>query len=270
MRGDALQMFKRIGSPSREKVAEILIVFRRKYVKPYSMATAKHKFQRLVFNPANQKLIQFLDEFQKLAKNAFGFGAQAIIEHFLYTKMPPHLRKSINQAHLENCTYQQIASHVGRELELNGLKAPDEMQINNVTQQASKPNIERPKPTCHHLKKPGHCPNQWRQLRKDGNQNDTNKNSQGNIKNSNNNSGQTISNTQSNITAVSDGKASSANNRKGRKARTVYSPYDIWQNEPFHREMLIWSQCSKQTASSEKKTDGTNSKSTTKDTDQYN
>ena len=79
MRGDALQTFKNITTPSRENLAEILTVFRRKYVKPQSMATAKHKFQRLVFNPANQKLIDFLDELQKLAKDAFGVAAQAII-----------------------------------------------------------------------------------------------------------------------------------------------------------------------------------------------
>ena len=33
------------------------------------MATVKHKFQQLVFNPVNQKLIDFLDELQKLAKD---------------------------------------------------------------------------------------------------------------------------------------------------------------------------------------------------------
>ena len=54
MRGDALQTFKNITSPNRENLGEILTVFRRKYVKPQSMATAKHKFQRLVFNPSNQ------------------------------------------------------------------------------------------------------------------------------------------------------------------------------------------------------------------------
>ena len=62
MRGDALQTFKNISSPNRENLGEILTVFRRKYVKPQSMATAKHKLQQLVFNPANQKLIDFLDE----------------------------------------------------------------------------------------------------------------------------------------------------------------------------------------------------------------
>ena len=88
MRGDALQTFKNITSHNRENLGEILTVFRRKYVKPQSMATAKHKFQRLVFNPANQTLIDFLDELQKLAKDAFGVAAQAIIEQFIYAKLP--------------------------------------------------------------------------------------------------------------------------------------------------------------------------------------
>ena len=62
---------------------EFLAVFRRKNVKPQSMAAAKHKFQKLVFNPANQKLVDFLDELQKLAKDAFGIAALAIIEQFI-------------------------------------------------------------------------------------------------------------------------------------------------------------------------------------------
>ena len=115
MRSDGLQTFKNITSPNRENLGEILTVFRRKYVKPQSMATAKHKFQQLVFNPANQKLIEFLDELQNLAKDAFGVAAQAIIDQFINAKMPPHLKKSINQAHFENGTYEQIVTHLERE-----------------------------------------------------------------------------------------------------------------------------------------------------------
>ena len=147
MRGDALQTFKNITRPNRENLGEILTVFRRKYVKHQSMVTAKHKFQQLVFNPANQKLIDFLDEIQKLAKDAFGVAAQAFIKQFIYAKMPPHLKKPINQAHLENGTYEQIVSHLERELELNGLEAPDEIPINTVTQKAPQQNSNKPRPT---------------------------------------------------------------------------------------------------------------------------
>ena len=54
MRRDALQTFKNNNGPTRENLGEILAVFRRKYVKPQSMVTTKHKFQKLVFNPANK------------------------------------------------------------------------------------------------------------------------------------------------------------------------------------------------------------------------
>ena len=122
MHGDVLQTFKNINSRNRQNLTEILTVFRRKYVKTQSMATAKSKFQHLVFNPANQKLIDFLDALQKWAKDAFGVAAQAIIDHFIFAKMPPHLKKSLNQAHLENGTYEQIVTNPGRDLELNSLK----------------------------------------------------------------------------------------------------------------------------------------------------
>ena len=91
-------------------------------------------FKLLVFNPANQKLIEILDGLQKVAKDAFGVAYQAIIEQFIYVEMHPHLKKSINQAHLQNGTYEQILTHLERELELNSLESPDENQMNTVTQ----------------------------------------------------------------------------------------------------------------------------------------
>ena len=83
------------------------------------MATVKHKFEQLVFNPVNQKLIDFLDELHKLPKDAFGVAAQAINDQFMYAKVPPHLKKSKNQAHLENATCEQIVTHLECESELN-------------------------------------------------------------------------------------------------------------------------------------------------------
>ena len=221
MRGDALQTFKKITTPSRENLAEILTVFRRKYVKPQSMATAKHKFQRLVFNPANQKLIDFLDELQKLAKDAFGVAAQAIMEQFIYAKMPPHLKKSINQAHLENGTFEQIVTHLERELELNGLEAPDEMQLNTVMQQGTQHNSEKPKPTCHHCKKPGHYRNQCRQLKREKDQGQNNTDSAANNKNNN---GSAKTNSNPNHKAPVANKANNTNNQRDTKPRPVFPP----------------------------------------------
>ena len=130
------------------------------------MAIAKYKFQKLVCNRANQKLVDFPDELQKLAEVALGIAAHGIIEQFTYAKMLPHLKKSINQAHLENGTYEQFVTHLEKELELNALEAPDELQINTVSQQPTNTIADRPKPTCHLFKKPGHYRNQCRLLKK--------------------------------------------------------------------------------------------------------
>ena len=192
MRGDALKTFENITSPNRETLGEILTVYHGKNLKPQSMATAKHKFQRLVSNPANQKLIDSRNELQKLAKDAFGVAAQHFIEQSIYAKLPPHLKKLINQAHLEYGTYELIVSHLEKEVELKGLEAPDELQINTVTQQATQQNSEKPKPTCLRCKKPRHNRNQCLLLKREKNQARNNTNSAG--KDNNKYSGQTNSN----------------------------------------------------------------------------
>ena len=90
--------------------------------------------------------------------------------------MPPRLEKSINQAHLKNGTYKQIVTHLERELELNGLEAPDELQRITVSHNTANGNADRPKPKCHHYKKPGHYRNQCRLLKKQRGQTENSQN----------------------------------------------------------------------------------------------
>ena len=152
--------------PTRKSLGEILAIFCKKYENAKSMATSKHKFQKLVFNPVNQKLVYFPDELQKLARDAFATAAHAIIEDFIYAKLPPHLNTAINQVHFENGTYEQIVTHLGKGLELNILEAPDELQIYTVSQHATNTDANRPKPTCHHCNKPAQYKTQRRLLKK--------------------------------------------------------------------------------------------------------
>ena len=163
-------------------------------------------------------LSDVLDELLKLAKDAFGVPAQAIIEQFIYAKMLPHLNNSIKQAHLENGKYNQIVSHLEREIELNGLKAPEGLQINTVTQQATELSPEKLKPTCNYCKKPGHYKNQWRQLKREKDRALNNTKSAGN--NNNNNSCQTNSDPYNKNTKNTD--TNNANNPNDRKPRIVY------------------------------------------------
>ena len=97
-------------------------MFRRKYVKPESQATAKHKWHKLTFDPNTKSLPDFLEELNECAKRAFGDNAQHMIDSLLYAKLPPQLKRSLNLAYLENGTYDQIVAHLERELELSALE----------------------------------------------------------------------------------------------------------------------------------------------------
>ena len=80
---DALQTFENNNSLTRGNSGEFLTVSDRTYVKPLSMAKAKHNFQKFFFNLANQKLVEFPNELQKLAEEAFGIAADAVIQQFI-------------------------------------------------------------------------------------------------------------------------------------------------------------------------------------------
>ena len=122
----------------KKSLPEIRTVFWRVNIKPQSTVTAERNIQQPVSYPASQKLFEFLDQLQKLSKDAFGVTAQAITEQLMYAKMPLHLKKSITQEHLGNSTFEQIVSHLEWDEELNHLEAPDELQTNTLTQQATK------------------------------------------------------------------------------------------------------------------------------------
>ena len=76
LRKNALQTFRNISSNNRQTLEDVLVIFRRKYVKPESQATAKHKWHRLVFDPNTMKLPDFLEELNQGAEKAFGDHAQ--------------------------------------------------------------------------------------------------------------------------------------------------------------------------------------------------
>ena len=93
LRGLALKTFKNIQRTPNTTLDDILKVFRRKYVKPESSASAKHRFNRLSFDPENQKLPDFLEELQESAEKAFGDNAHQMIENLLYAPTSQKVHK---------------------------------------------------------------------------------------------------------------------------------------------------------------------------------
>ena len=137
----------------------MLIVFRRNYVKPESQATAKHKWHKLTFDPNTKSLHDFLGELNECAERAFGDNAQHMIDSLLYVNLPPHLKRSLNLAYLENDTNDQIVALLERKLELSGLENDGELTIPTMTAvlpNDNQQNTEQTKVVCHYCKKPGH------------------------------------------------------------------------------------------------------------------
>ena len=174
LRKNALQTFRNINSANRQTFEDILAVFRRKYVKPESQATAKHKWHKLVFDPNTMKLPDFLEELNQGAEKAFGEHAQAMIDSLLYAKLPPKLKRSVNMARLENATYEEIVTHLERELELNGLEEGDDIHVPTMSTAptATRPGTGLlssgidPNITCNYCNKPGHVKDDCRKLKR--------------------------------------------------------------------------------------------------------
>ena len=178
LRKNALQTFRNINTANRQTLEDILAVFRRKYVKPESQATAKHKWHSLMFDPNTMKLLDFHEELNQRAEKAFGENAQAMIDSLLYAKLPPKLKRSVKMATLENATYEEIVTHLERELELNELGGRSkEGDDNPVPTLSTAPTAPRPGTsllfsgidpniTCNYCKKPGHIKGESRKLKR--------------------------------------------------------------------------------------------------------
>ena len=98
MQRDALQMFPNIPSRQKKKINEVLTIYRRKLVRAKSMASARNKWQTLMFDPTKQKVHEFFNDIQLIAKDDLGAESSKVVDQFIYAKMPRHLERTINLA----------------------------------------------------------------------------------------------------------------------------------------------------------------------------
>ena len=219
MRGDALQTFKNITSPDRENLGEILTVFRRKNVKPQSMATAEHKFQRLVCNATNQKLIDFLDGIQNLGKGCIRScrSSDHWTIHICQNASPPEEMNqpgAFGEWHIWSDCVTSWKEVVTEGLWSARWTADKRCDATSRTTKLRKAQTNLPP-----LQYAGHYRNQCRQLKREKDQARNNTNS---VDNKNNNSGQTNYNSNKKISKNTNEK--NTNKQKDRRPTLVYPP----------------------------------------------
>ena len=75
LRCEALQTFRNMTDATCEHLNDILAGFRRQNVRQQPVATTRCKLENLSFNPSQQTFLDFLDQYQKLAQEAYGEDA---------------------------------------------------------------------------------------------------------------------------------------------------------------------------------------------------
>ena len=136
--------------------------FRWKYIRPYSQAAAKLKWQKLSSNPNTKSLSGFPEELNECAERVFAPFLKRIIDSLLYVNYYYHLKRSINWGCLENCIYVQLLAHLERKLELCWFGRNGELPIHTmatttktVNQQIKLWNAEHQRLFCPYCKKAG-------------------------------------------------------------------------------------------------------------------
>ena len=114
-------------------------------------------------------------EINECTERAFGPLAQQMVDSFLYAKLSPHLKRSINLTYLQNSTYDQKVAHLEDELEFSGLRTDRESPIptiatttTTVNKQTQPQSAEQQQILCRYCEKPRHVLKEnWRSIGKD-------------------------------------------------------------------------------------------------------
>ena len=129
----ALQTCRIMTDTNRAALEDIIATFRRKYVRPNSLHPPDPNRNNYISN-TRQTFQVFLEQYQKLAQEAYGDEQPKFIGTSFHAKMPPNLKIDMTQARLESETGDTKVQHLDRDMELNGLSAPFGTKIPGVHQ----------------------------------------------------------------------------------------------------------------------------------------
>ena len=136
------------------------------------MTKTRCEWDVLHFDPTKQILHEFLDVLQKTAKEVLGSEAQKVIAKRSMQKCLIASKGSlIKRAYLKDKLFNDIVLHLERELQLNGLGAPDEttlIPLNSVdTIDLEEKKEKQHRGYCFHCGRYGHYKVQCRKSKKE-------------------------------------------------------------------------------------------------------
>ena len=91
----------------------------------------------MIFDLNTMKMPGFRKELKTGAEKAFGEHVQVRIDRLLDAKLPPKLKRSVIMVRLEDATYEEIVTHLKRELELNELVEGDDISVPTISTAAA-------------------------------------------------------------------------------------------------------------------------------------
>ena len=79
-------------------------MYRRKFVRTKSMASVRNKWQTLMFDPTKQKVHEFFNDIQLIAKDALGADFTKVVDQFIYANERPVKKRTKNNIQYQSRT----------------------------------------------------------------------------------------------------------------------------------------------------------------------
>ena len=114
LRNDAIEFWQSLKITPQTTLAQVLRYFKKEYAKEDLREVAKYNFDQMRYDPAIEKFNDFLNNFKKVAKQAFGDRSSDLTEPFLFAKLPVHMQNELAMAGKHDATMEEIRTFVQR------------------------------------------------------------------------------------------------------------------------------------------------------------
>ena len=118
LRDAAIHFWQSLNITDNTTLDTVLRAFRKVYRNEKSEEAARIKWDALKYDPTTQSFTDFLHQFRKLAKQAFGNDANVFINKSLYGKLPTTMQHELSLTGQSNATLDDIKEYINRRCQL--------------------------------------------------------------------------------------------------------------------------------------------------------